>query len=568
MRYALCAMLSRRSKHIMSTFQILHISDLHFNEEKFKDEDFNRHVVLNPLIERIEEDRQSGFKPEIVVVSGDIAYKGKTAEYDEAKKFFNKLLNALKLQEDRIFIVPGNHDVNRSNLPKSIDTYKNMEDLNDDLKDESIRTFKFKGLTNYFSFVETNYGRLKSTHPGLVPFVHDYNTECGKRIGLVGLNTAWMCRRSTEDKGRIAIGEFQLLKAIEELKSLGDIDFIINIFHHPPDFLWEKDKKVCLSCFDQSMLLFGHKHDTDGAYIDDLSGRTFRFQAGSAYVGKETQTEKFNYITFDWKRKKIRLDIRKFDKDHRKWCEEGEKGKDSTKSFDMIKKEVGDQQYSLALKLKQDRIFKNYKNSALNEHRHLPTQGFETNIRISIELERVYVNMRAYIQSREFEYSIDGKTRMMEKIREERLTAMDIKAAFEAGQKHHIKDMVILGDPGSGKTTLLKYILVMLIQGRAEEKIGLRSDTIPFFVPLRELKDPGSEEFFPFIKRVCRLDKFSILDDDFRALLDSGRGIMLLDGLDEVADEKARIKICKWIDENRKLYARTPFVVTSRLMVS
>lgn len=545
----------------MSTFQILHISDLHINKE----DDFNRNVVLNPLIERIEKDRKLDFNPEIVVVTGDIAYKGKSSGYAEAKKFLDILLSALSLKDGQLFIVPGNHDVDRRKLSKGlVPRYSEMEDLNDDIGNEELREDLFKGLENYFWFVEEHYKHLKSEHPKLVPFVEAYPAKCRKKIGLVGLNSAWMCRKSTLDEGRIAIGEQQIVKATEELKKKGKCDYKIFFFHHPPKFLWDKDRKICMRYFDNEIMLFGHAHDVGAGFIADLLGNSYQFQAGGIYRGKDTQVERFQYLTLDWDAEEIRLDLRVFNRENRTWCVDSLKGKDGTATFPMLKAKTTALKADVKKIVEQDRIFENYTESALIEHRHLPTQGFETNVRISIELERVYVNMRAYIQSREFEYSIDGKTRMLEKIREERLTTLDIKAAFEAAQKHHIKDMVILGDPGSGKTTLLKYILVMLILARAEEKIGLRSDTIPFFVPLRELKDPGSEEFFPFIKRVCRLDKFSIPEEAFRTLLDSGRGIMLLDGLDEVADEKARIKTCKWIDENRKLYARTPFVVTSR----
>ena len=89
----------------------------------------------------------------------------------------------------------------------------------------------------------------------------------------------------------------------------------------------------------------------------------------------------------------------------------------------------------------------------------------------------------------------------------EQLADLDIKSTFKAAQKRKIKDIVILGDPGSGKTTLLKYILIMLIEGRGAEKIGLNNDLIPFFAPLRELKDPAKENFLDFICRVCCVKK-------------------------------------------------------------
>ncbi len=103
----------------MSTFQILHLSDLHVSER----DSFDRSVVLDPLITRIKEDLAKGFKPEIVIMSGDVACSGKTAEYAQAKEFFDKLLSALKLSTQHLFIVPGNHDVD-------CDEYAQGESLN------------------------------------------------------------------------------------------------------------------------------------------------------------------------------------------------------------------------------------------------------------------------------------------------------------------------------------------------------------------------------------------------------------------------------------------------------
>jgi len=205
-----------------------------------------------------------------------------------------------------------------------------------------------------------------------------------------------------------------------------------------------------------------------------------------------------------------------------------------------------------------------FKKYARSEHCHLPMKGFETNLRALIEIEQVYVTMRAHIHFYDFDLTIEGKRKIKERIEREQLSDLDIKGTFKAAQKRGIKDIVILGDPGSGKTTLLKYILVMLIEARGEEKLGLDNHLIPFFAPLRELKNPDKENFLDFICRVCCVEKHSITKDEFITLLDQKRGIILLDGIDEVADEKIRIKTCQWIDEARKEYVNTPFVITSR----
>lgn len=316
----------------MSTFQVLHISDLHISTDR----EFDRSVVLEPLIKRVIEDMKSGFKPEVVVVTGDIAYSGIKKEYELAKTFFDKLLAALGLPDKRLFLVPGNHDVYRKIYsPKDIPVYENMAKLNDELENEDYRADLLSGMSDYFDFVESNYPHLKSKRGKLIPFVYSYNADCGKRIGLVGLNSAWMCRKSP-DKEEIAIGEYQVNKAMKELKEADEHDLIINIFHHPLNWLWPVDRKICKNFFNRTVALSGHIHDAEGGCAKDLQDGICEFYAGASYTGSESPaSNRFQYITFDWKGNKIRLDYRKFDIVERKWCLEGEKRYDGTATFDM-----------------------------------------------------------------------------------------------------------------------------------------------------------------------------------------------------------------------------------------
>lgn len=318
------------------TFQILHISDLHINDTE--EDKFDRSVVLEPLIKRVKEDQdKNNFHPEIIVVTGDIAFKGIKAEYDLAKVFFDDLLAALNLENNRLFIVPGNHDVDRKQYrPTDIPHYDNMRKLNTELEDQNHKKELLKGMSDYFDFTETHLAHLKSIHGRLVPFVNTFDAKCGKRIGLVGLNSAWMCRKS-DDKETIAIGEYQVKKAMEELKEKGKIDLQVVLFHHPLDWLWPPDRKLCKEYLDNCVLLSGHLHDVAGSYLNDLNGSIYQFQAGGAYLGTESDWPgRFHYITLDWGANKIRLDFRRFVKNKRKWSIDGATGDDGKKVFEMI----------------------------------------------------------------------------------------------------------------------------------------------------------------------------------------------------------------------------------------
>ena len=58
-------------------------------------------------------DSEHGLKPDLLVVSGDLAELGKKKEFDDAGVFLEKLTEFLGLSRRRVVIVPGNHDINR-----------------------------------------------------------------------------------------------------------------------------------------------------------------------------------------------------------------------------------------------------------------------------------------------------------------------------------------------------------------------------------------------------------------------------------------------------------------------
>jgi 3',5'-cyclic AMP phosphodiesterase CpdA len=88
----------------LKTITILHISDLHVASGN----EFDRSVVLDPLLERARKDKEKGLVPELVIVSGDIAYKGLKEEYALAHSFLNDLASVCGLSADSFFLVPGN----------------------------------------------------------------------------------------------------------------------------------------------------------------------------------------------------------------------------------------------------------------------------------------------------------------------------------------------------------------------------------------------------------------------------------------------------------------------------
>ena len=109
--------------------------------------------------------------------------------------------------------------------------------------------------------------------------------------------------------------------------------------------------------------------------------------------------------------------------------------------------------------------------------------------------------------------------------------------AIDVLKKHH--KVMVLGKPGSGKTTLLRSLAVLCIKGEAQWQ-ELQS-YVPIFISLRNFaEDIHFEKEFDLFKRMRReIQSWNVEKlQDIQTLLDEGRVLLLLDGLDEVPDQE------------------------------
>ena len=110
------------------TLTLLHISDLHFRTSDKSE--WRRQRVLGEAWDRNIDSLLKDGRFDLVCFTGDVAFAGKLVEYDQATSFFDELLKRLGLGLERLFVIPGNHDIDRdtcrsawerlrANLPQS-----------------------------------------------------------------------------------------------------------------------------------------------------------------------------------------------------------------------------------------------------------------------------------------------------------------------------------------------------------------------------------------------------------------------------------------------------------------
>lgn len=222
----------------MEKLTILHISDLHFgidNPRNKKGDDTRRikqirgrqRDMLNSLYNTLTSPTivATGWKPDVVVVSGDIAWTGAEDEYELYKEWFVKpICECLCISEDRIITCPGNHDIIRSEVEDYIRPSKDVN--NPDVKPLSSDKIA-KRKPHFANYVKKLCNDDVSQLYRLItfpewPWVH-----------FITLNSAWDCR-DNNDEGKLRVG-LPLLEEIIEKAELGKDDFVVTVFHHPFD---------------------------------------------------------------------------------------------------------------------------------------------------------------------------------------------------------------------------------------------------------------------------------------------------------------------------------------------
>ena len=145
------------------------------------------------------------------------------------------------------------------------------------------------------------------------------------------------------------------------------------------------------------------------------------------------------------------------------WQKEQEVGVESENFEEEQEPETGPEVY-------HDNEIRSYCRKAEAFHESLPVAGFATHLKVAIDIEDIYVPLRAMIDLRGVgkESFVDAED--AEKCLRECGENLEISLpeAFRQTELRRKRGIVILGDPGSGKTTHLKRLLLYCIRNGSE----------------------------------------------------------------------------------------------------
>lgn len=208
---------------------ILHISDFHFSKKKQREQT----IIVDALIADLEKLCIGHRKPDLVLFTGDLVQAAGLDTHDEAYDvILDRVSKASGCSDERIFIVPGNHDVSWSGLEGfsaqhqdwrgCLGTPNEMSDLNELFtrnEFDSSNEAKFKQFNDLDKYIRSSSPvgsrAMKNSFASV-----DYIDALG--IDLVTLNSAVFStggHKSFErDERRLAIPEYALLDAIRFLR--------------------------------------------------------------------------------------------------------------------------------------------------------------------------------------------------------------------------------------------------------------------------------------------------------------------------------------------------------------
>lgn len=296
---------------------ILHISDVHLHASS----DFAQNLILDAFIEDLGKLETLNLKPDLVVVSGDLAKAADDENaYSNFLNFLIKIQDLLKLKEDQFVFCPGNHDVSRQAVGPALPT---IQQWRNDAADRD----KANSLLSNPNFINQVYKTFKGFYDLEASFNQSYAIKTGpfytsyffREFGLsvAVINTATLSTAGLisvgDDERKLVVPERMLMDAL----SVAPKDsFKIVVGHHPTSWLNENNEDVFKRLLGKSadMYMCGHIHKARPETVTNLLGQCYFGQTGALY---EWRDHWCGYCVYQ-----VGLDSRHVKSSYRRWFED------------------------------------------------------------------------------------------------------------------------------------------------------------------------------------------------------------------------------------------------------
>ena len=318
----------------------LHLSDVHIQPPHNIAAQDNQAELVDKALRFIGDKVQEGVHPDFVFVTGDLAYSGTEADYTDGdgltvRSFLDRLCKAAQIDKSCLFVVPGNHDTNRSTIMRmcaredialakeAVESehpdkicdkmvFRLFSQASNEREERDVLLKRHKAYVQFCRdyFDDDRYPEPKDSaeHPSLSVLCYNRHLKVprnGFSFGLAGLCTTWTSQsrwRASENGDQDAENsQFICVKTIRDaIQALQEDRFRLALFHHPPEWLVEPERdrlhqeQHLFTEFD--FVLTGHTHKAEKLWNPPQQGlRAFRSSAGAIFSGR-SHCNAFNFV--------------------------------------------------------------------------------------------------------------------------------------------------------------------------------------------------------------------------------------------------------------------------------
>lgn len=277
----------------MSTsFSWLHLTDFHQGApERY----YFRPSVNKRFFKSLEKIYDRCGPWDLVLFTGDLTYQGSVKEFQDFDSFLEKLWEQFdKLRfSPKLLAVPGNHDLV---WPKD---YQSIEEdfCEEDLWKErpSYREVITEAFNNYVNWLERQPRKPDNLEYGILPGDFSFTLEKENiKLGIVGLNTAFLQLNGNDYKGKLILDARQFNKACGDdgPEWVEQHAAWLLMTHHPREWLTVESQRDHLngeivSHGNFAVHLCGHLHEADYKQTSEAGAKIQNIWLGRSLFGLE-----------------------------------------------------------------------------------------------------------------------------------------------------------------------------------------------------------------------------------------------------------------------------------------
>lgn len=277
----------------------IHLSDIHFNKKWHDhyelDRDLRDQIELDVELMKTKFPLVTG-----VLVSGDIAFGGKKAEYEIALEWLKTLCGVAGCREQAVWCIPGNHDVDRAiydnsrtlrdyhNILRPADPTEVDDLIADYLREDMAAQLLFKPIEEYNESFAAKFSCRSLKDP--LAWQHDLKLNDGSTLRIHGINSVLASDRTDKDTDRkLVVGTVQAGP-----KEASGVTYL-TMCHHPPDWLLDGGTVKQRLNTRAQVQLFGHKH----FQVIDVVNNCLHIGAGAVHPSRKEKdwVPRYNWLS-------------------------------------------------------------------------------------------------------------------------------------------------------------------------------------------------------------------------------------------------------------------------------